>query len=131
MHFARWTILIGFALSAAALALPYLSAPLLGNVNGIEGDAWPVLVFLAPAGLLAIVGDRAEGLRPVAAIAAILSASVALLFAVAKVADAASAADTARATGGEGSIGLGAWALVATVLVALIGCVAALSRRVR
>lgn len=131
MHFARWIILIGFALSAAALALPYLTAPLLGNVNGIEGDAWPVLLFLAPAALLAIFGDRAEGLRPLGAVVAILSGAGGLLFAVAKVADAAAAADTARAVSGEGSIGLGAWTLVATALLALAGCVAALSRRVR
>lgn len=130
MHFARWIILIGYALAAAALALPYLSAPLIGHVNGVEGDAWPVLLFLFPAALLALAGDRGEGFGPVSAVIAIVSCSVALLFAVAKVADAADAADLARAASGDGSIGMGAWALVVTTLVTIGGCVAALSRRV-
>ena len=84
MHYSRLLSVIGVALSGAALLLPFATFPSQGDVNGIDGDAWPVMILLGPVLLLAVVGDRREGHRTPVAITTILLSCGAVVFAVAK-----------------------------------------------
>ncbi|NNF68777.1 MAG: hypothetical protein HKN01_03315 [Acidimicrobiia bacterium] len=129
MHFSRWIILVAAATCAVSLGLTFLDTPT-GSTNGIDGDAWPILFFLALPVLLALVGDRAEGMRPFLALVTIVSAALAALFAVTKVVDAVRAADTAVSIAGSGSVGTGAWVLLGATVALLGGAAATLSRRV-
>ncbi|MBT8198634.1 MAG: hypothetical protein KJO84_09090 [Acidimicrobiia bacterium] len=129
MHFSRWIILVAAATCAVSLGLTFLDTPT-GSTNGIDGDGWPILFFLALPVLLALVGDRAEGMRPILALVTIVSAALAALFAVTKVVDAVRAADTAVSIAGSGSVGTGAWVLLGATVALLGGAAATLSRRV-
>jgi hypothetical protein len=130
MHTSRVVILAGTLLGAAALLMPFVSSPMTGSVNGIEGYAWPAVALAAVPALMALVGDRREGfLTPFALLAIVITAGAAL-FSVAKAIDAADAAQTARTLLGEGSVGTGTWVLLVAMLTVLTGSVLTLSRRV-
>jgi hypothetical protein len=131
VHSSRWVIISGSALAALALFAPFLSAPLLETVNGIEADAWPAAVLLALPFLAALTGDRAEGFHRITAIGLIILTDIAVVFAVFKLVDAVRAARTARDLAGAGSAGFGPWLLLAATVIVLAGCVMSLSRRVR
>lgn len=128
MHPARWTVVGGFAACVVSLALGFVTLPLTGTISGISGDGWPILLILAIPLILAILGDRTEGLGPVASTAAIALCGVAVVFAVAKFVDARLAVDTAGSSG-TATIGPGIWLMLAGAVVALIGSVASTSRR--
>jgi hypothetical protein len=132
MHLSRIAILTGALVAGIAQFLPFLRLPLekTPTVGGVEGAAWPVLVFLALPVVLAVTGDRAEGFGRVAAAVAIVSSAIAVVFAVSKLADALAAARDARDLVGGGSVGPGVWILLAGCLVALSGSVFTLSRSV-
>ncbi len=118
--------MLAVALSGGSLLLPFLTLPSQGTVNGIEGDAWPILILLGPVLLPAILGDRREGLRTPVALLTVVFSCGAVLFAVAKLIDAARAADQAG-----GSVGLGSWAILVAAVATLAASLAAtLSRRV-
>ncbi|MFQ5947704.1 MAG: hypothetical protein ACE5KX_02440 [Acidimicrobiia bacterium] len=126
MHRSRIVVLVGAALAAGSLPLPFMRRPEFGTTNGLEGDAWPVLLLLAPVVIFAAFGDRAEGSGPIGAITSIGFSGLAVLFAVVKLTDAATAVRNID----EGGIGVGAWVLVAASLVVLTGTGLGLSRRV-
>lgn len=116
--------IVGTAFAALSMPFPFATLPVLGVLNGIEADAWPSLIPLLPLVLFASMGDWGRGLRPTAAIAVIVPACLAVIFAVAKLADAVLAV---RATTGA-SMGAGAFVLLGGTLIALGGAAAALSR---
>ncbi len=124
MHRSRIIILLGAAAALAALAFPFLELPVQGSVNGFEGDAWPAAAALGIPALLAVFGDRAEGLRAPAALVAIAIAGLAVTFAAFKLADAVKAADD-----GGGSLGPGPWILLVSTLLALAGGLSSLTKR--
>lgn len=130
MHPSRIVILTGTALGAVALVLPFVSSPLIGTINGIDGYAWPAVALAALPALLALLGDKREGFWTPLALLAIVATAGAALFSVAKAIDAADAAQTARTLAGEGAVGVGAWVLLVAMVTALIGSVLTLSRRV-
>jgi hypothetical protein len=125
VHYSRLLTLIGVALTGGALALPFVTFPILGTTNGIEGDAWPIMILLGPVAVLALLGDRREGHRTPIAVAVVALSCGAVVFAVAKLADAAKAADTAN-----GSIGAGSWVMIITAVATVAASLATLSRRV-
>ena len=132
MHLSRITIMSGTALAIAALFLPFLEVPVagVGTVGGVEGAAWPALIFLAVPVILAVTGDRAEGFAKPASAVTIVLCALAVVFAVTKLADALAAARSARDLVGDGGVGVGAWVLLAGCGLALAGSVFTLSRRV-
>jgi hypothetical protein len=131
MHTSRWIILAGSGVALVALFLPFLGAPLLGTVDGFEGDAWPAAALLAVPALAAVAGDRAEGFRRWVAVATIAVTDIAVVFAVFKLVDAYRAARTARAAADAGTVGAGPWVLAVGATIVLIGCLMSLSRKVR
>jgi hypothetical protein len=94
-------------------------------VNGFDGYAWPAVVMLAVPALAAVVGDRAESLRPTLAVGAVGVAGVAIVIAALKLADAAKAAETPGAT-----LGAGPWVLLGACLLGMAGALASLTRRI-
>jgi hypothetical protein len=119
-------VLAGSGLAGAALFLTQVRFPVVGSVNGIDGDAWPVLIPLAPLLLLTLFGDRVEGYRPAAGLLGILFACAAVVFAAIKTADAVLAARSAG-----GSVGAGPWLVLAATAVVVVGTVLGMSRRLR
>ncbi|NNF65616.1 MAG: hypothetical protein HKN07_15340 [Acidimicrobiia bacterium] len=128
MHPARWTVVGGFVTCAISLALGFVTLPLTGTISGLSGDGWPILLILAIPLALAVLGDRTEGLGPIASTAAIALCGVAVVFAVAKFVDARLAVDAAGSSGAA-SIGPGIWLMLTGAVIALMGSVASTSRR--
>lgn len=126
MHRSRLLTLAGTAIAALALFLPQARFPLRGPVDGFEGAAWPVMLLLAPAAILALLGDRPEGHRLPVAVFAVLLSCGALVFAVAKVVDAAVAAGAVEG----GVVRSGAWAVLAGTTITLVGSLLSFSRRI-
>jgi len=124
VHRSRRTVLFGTMLTAGIVMLPIVNLPT-GTVNGVEGDAWPVLILLGPVLMLFLVGERIE--HPIAFITVIgiLLAATALGFSIIKLVDAHRAVSDAG-----GTIAIGAWALPVASAVALAGALLGLSRRV-
>jgi len=124
VHLWRLITLVGTGFAALAMAFPFATLPVVGVIAGIEAEAWPALLPLIPVGAAAAFGDWGRGLRPPVAIPLILSASLAVLFAVFKLTDAlVSVGNTAGA-----SLGAGAFVLLGGTLIALAGTAVALSR---
>ena len=125
MHRSRRTLLLGTLLAALVILLPVAALPNLGTINGIDGNAWPVLIPLVVALVLFLFGDRAERPAPPVTVIAALLATAGLGFSIVKLLDAHRAVSDAG-----GSVGIGAWALPVTSAVALLGALLGLSRRV-
>jgi hypothetical protein len=125
VHRSKRTLLVGTLLTALVILLPCAHLPTVGAINGIDGDAWPVLIPLGSALVLFLIGDRVE--RPATAITAIaiLLTVAGLNFSTIKLLDAHRAVSD---TGG--SVAIGAWALPLTSGVTLVGAFLGLSRRV-
>jgi len=125
VHRSRRTLLLGILVTGLVILLPVADLPTLGAINGIDGDAWPVLIPLVSALALFLFGDRAERpAHPVTVIAALLT-TAGLGFSIVKLLDAHRAVSEAG-----GNVGIGAWALPLTAAVALLGALLGLSRRV-
>ena len=123
MHRSRLMMLAGSALALVSLPLPHIRLPVVGSVNGFDGDSWPAAVVLLVLAALAVTGDRGEGFGVARALAAVALAGIAVVFTSFKLADALEAVEEA------GSVGIGMWVLVAAVLLALAGSVFSLSRK--
>lgn len=130
MHPSRIVILLGFTASAVSLALPFITGQLTGATNGIDGDAWPAVILLAPVAIGAILGDRREGFGRWTAVLAALVAGGATVFAVQKLIDATRAVQLLERVGIEASVGPGPWVLIAGCLTVLVGATLSLSRRI-
>jgi hypothetical protein len=123
VHAGRLAVLAGLGFAGIALFLPFASFPIVGPVDGIEGDAWPVLIPLLPIAVRVAVGNRSFGYRPPSGVAMLGLSGAAIVFAAAKVADASAAVSAA----GEGaSVGGGAWVLLAATIVVAGGHVVAM-----
>lgn len=122
MHASRPVVISGFGFAAIALALPFVTFPVIGAVGGLSADAWPALLPLAPAVATALLGDWARGSRPAIGAVSLLFACGGLVFSVVKLADAILAA---RHVAGA-SVGAGAPVLVAGTATVVIGAVLAL-----
>lgn len=123
MHPARIVVVVAAALSAAVLVGPFATSEAFGTIDGIAGDAWPIVFVLLPVVALAVTGDRFDGWGPFIGPVVIGLGCAGFLWAVVKIADAVRAANE---HGGE--IGWGAWGLAATTLVIIVGGVLGLSR---
>ena len=126
MHPWRIVTLSGSAICALALLLPLASFPVIGPVDGIDGQAWPVFIPIGLILLMVLVAPWREGLPPVPGVTAVILAASAVAFAAVKFADAVVAARDAA-----GSLGAGSWLLLAGTVVVGIGGVLSLSRKVR
>jgi hypothetical protein len=116
--------MLGVAATGAALLLPQVRFAAIGSIDGFRGDAWPVLLPLAPAVLAAILGRRSLPVHPAAGLAVVACGCLAFLFAVAKLLDAGRAVADAG-----GSVGAGAWVVPAAVLVVVGGGLVGMVRR--
>lgn len=118
-------LLVGTALAALSLALPFVDFAAQGTVNGIDGYAWaPVALLVLPAAFT-VLGDRAEGFATPLAIIAVAACGLAVVLAAFKLADAATASNVPDA-----SLGIGPWVLAGASLVALAGAVLSMTQRI-
>lgn len=131
MHLSRLVILAGAVTAAGSTLLSFLRGATTGTVGGITADGWPALLLLLPPAVAAVLGDRREGFRPLAAVLAGSLAAAATLFSVAKLLDAHAAVRTLASVGVPASVGAGAWLLAVGCVTALVGAVLAPSRRIR
>lgn len=123
MHRSRRLAALGVMVAGASLALPFATLPD-GTATGIDADAWPAMLLLAPVMLMAVAGDRGDAPPAAAVVAAAVLSAGAVGFAMIKLTDAwTAAADTA------GSVGPGGWVLAAGTAVALLGCLLGFGRR--
>lgn len=125
MHRSRVVLIAAAALGLLSLVLPFVRFAQLGSVNGFDGYGWPAVVILGVPALAAVVGDRAEPLRPTIAVAAIGLAGAAIVMAALKLADAVKAATTPEAT-----LGAGPWALLGACVLGMAGALSSLTRRI-
>ena len=125
MHRSRVTILAGAVIAIVALPLPLIRFPASGSVSTINGDGWPAVLLIAVAALLALLGDRAEGLAMPSAVVAAAAAGLALVFSALKLDDASNAVDRVP----DASIGIAAWVLLAASIITLVGTALTLSRK--
>jgi hypothetical protein len=125
MHRSRRLAVLGVVLGAASVPLTFATLPPEGPVGGIDGQAWPAMLFLVPILLMAITGDRREAPPIWSAVGAAMLAAGCLAFAAVKVVDAwMAAADV------SGSVGPGAWMLVVAAIVTAAGAALGFSRRI-
>jgi len=123
IHPARLMVAAGTLLAGLSLLLTFASFPVIGPIDGIDGDAWPAVLPLLPVFALSVFGDRTLGHRPQVGVPALALACAAVVFAAAKAADASRAVGAA----GEGAaVGLGTWALLLSCGVVAAGEVVAL-----
>jgi hypothetical protein len=126
VHYSRLVSLSGVLTTGLALFLPQARFPVVGPVDGFDGDAWPVMLPLALVALLAVVGDRREGHGVAAGIPAVVLCCAALVFGVAKAVDAAAAAGAVEG----GAVRAGPWVVLTGTAVALLGSLLSFSRRI-
>ncbi len=131
MHPSRIVIVAGTGIGAVSLLLPFLTAPLLGTINGAGAAAGAAVVLLLVPAAVALLGDRREGFGLPTALITAGCAAAATIFAAAKVVDALAAARDVRAAGVAAQVGPGPWTLLAGCAVVVAGIIASLSRRVR
>lgn len=113
MHPFRLVVLGGTGFAVLAMLLPFASFPVVGTVDGVTADAWPALLPLLVAALIALTGRSSQGLDAIAGVTAVTAGALALLFSLVKMTDAILAVrDTAGA-----SLGPGGWVLSAATLV--------------
>jgi hypothetical protein len=124
VHPWRIITIVGAAFAALSLVFPFATLPVFGVLDGVAADAWPALLPLLPPILVAALGDWRRGLRPMVAVPVILTACLAVLFAVVKLTDALVAV---RATAGA-ALGAGGFVLLGGTLISLGGTAVALSR---
>jgi Na+/melibiose symporter-like transporter len=130
VHASRLVIVAGTGIGAISLLLPFLTAPLLGTVDGAGAAAGVAVVLLLVPAAAALFGDRHEGFGLVAAVVTGVCAATATIFAAAKVVDALAAARDVRDAGVTAQVGAGPWTLLAGCAIVLVGIIASLSRRV-
>jgi len=122
MHASRPVVLAGTVFAVLALFLPFARFPVVGSVDGLGSDAWPALLPLVPAVVIALLGDWTQGSRPFTGTVALVLACGGLLFAVVKFADALlSVRDVVGA-----SFGTGAPVLMVAVAAVVAGSALAL-----
>jgi hypothetical protein len=124
MHVSRPVVLTGTLFAVIALALPFASFPVIGAVDGIRADAWPVAAVLAPAALLAALGDWSRGSGPLAGGVALVGACAGLVFSIVKIAD---AVVSVRGIAGA-SVGPGGGVLALGTATVVTGSILALRR---
>lgn len=126
MHHSRLISLAGVLIAGLALFLPQARFPVVGPVDGFDGDAWPVMVPLVMVALLAVLGERRAGHGVAAGILAVVLCCAALVFGVAKAVDAAAAAGAVEG----GAVRAGPWVVLAGSALALLGSLLSFSRRI-
>ena len=126
MHYSRLVSLSGVLITGLALFLPQARFPVVGPVDGFDGDAWPVMLPLALVALLALLGDRREGHGVAVGVLAVVLCCAALVFGVAKAVDAVAAAGAVEG----GAVRAGPWVVLAGSVLALLGSLLSFSRRI-
>ena len=129
MQRGRLLILLAAALGALSLLFPYFEADDLGNVSATTAGALLPVVAIVGTGVLALAGDRREGLTGLGAVAAAATVMLALVVTGAITIDAVLAGRDAGRLEIDSSIRSGLWTLVVASIAATIGVLAAMSRR--
>ena len=80
MHKQRLIIMVISILGMLATFMPWVKAPLIGSVNGTEGDGWITLGLFAVALVMSLLGDRTQKIVTkkiyIASIASIIAAVI-------------------------------------------------------
>jgi len=129
MQRGRWLIIVAAALGALSLLVPYFEADALGAVSGATAGALLPVAAIIGAAVIALAGDRKEGLTGLGSVAAAATVALALVVTGAITIDAVLAGREADRLGVDAAIRGGLWTLVAASIAATIGVLAAMSRR--
>ena len=83
MHKQRIIIIVIAALGILATFMPWVKAPIIGSVNGTDGDGWITLVLFAVALVISLLGDRTQKIETkkmyIASLVSIIAAVVGIL----------------------------------------------------
>jgi hypothetical protein len=121
-HASRIVIDVGVLVTMAAMSLRFVNGGA-GNVHSVAADALPALLLLVPVFLITLIPDHSRPVPAPLGWPALLFGIAAFPYAIIKFIDASTIADTVA-----GSVGLGAYLLVAGTGVALAGIVLGLTR---
>jgi hypothetical protein len=83
MHKQRIIIIVIAGLGMLATFMPWIKAPIIGSVNGTDGDGWITLVLFAVALVMSLLGDRTQKIKTkkiyIASLVCIIAAVVGIL----------------------------------------------------
>jgi len=85
MNRQRLAILIIASLGALATFMPWVKAPIVGTINGTEGDGWITLVLFAIPLIISLLNDRTKSLQGGLLIGAIIPGLLAGVIAIWKI----------------------------------------------
>lgn len=117
MNKQRLGILITAALGALATFMPWVKMPLVGTVNGTQGDGWITFaLFLVPV-VLTLLNDKSVPLKGAKLYGSIACAIIASLIGILKVSELSSISDSsgnefAKALSDSISIGFGLYMVI-------------------
>jgi hypothetical protein len=124
-HASRIVIDAGVLLAMAAMSMPFVIADS-GDRSALDADALPVLLLLLPIFVVTLIPDHTRPIHPVAGWASLAFGLAALPYALVKMLDATILADTL-----DGSVGLGAWLMVISCFVTVVGIGIGIYRQLR
>lgn len=87
MNKQRNAILIVSGLGVLATFLPWVKAPIIGSVNGTDGDGWITLVLFAVPLAISLLGDKTKAITGGQLYGAILPALLAGIIGALKISD--------------------------------------------
>ena len=83
MHKQRIIIIVIAALGMLATFMPWIKAPIIGSVDGTDGDGWITLALFAVALAISLLGDRTQKIKTkklyIASLAGIIAAGIGIL----------------------------------------------------
>jgi len=124
-HASRIVIDVGVLITMAAMSLPFVVSDL-GDRSALEADALPAVLLLLPIFAVTLIPDHTRPLHPVASWVSLVLGLAALPYAIVKLLDAGILADTL-----DGSLGLGAYALIVGTITTVVGIAIGLYRDLR
>jgi hypothetical protein len=87
MNKQRLAILIAAGLGALATFLPWVKAPIVGTINGTEGDGWITLVLFSVPLVISLLNDRTKAVKGGILYGAIIPSIIAGIIGIWKIID--------------------------------------------
>jgi hypothetical protein len=90
MHKQRIIVIVIAALGMLATFMPWVKAPIIGSVDGTDGDGWITLVLFAVALVMGLLGDRTQKIETKKMYIASIATAIAALVGIWDIIDAKS-----------------------------------------
>lgn len=87
MNKQRVAILIIAAFGMLATFMPWVKIPIMGSINGTEGDGWITLGFYAIPLILTLIGDKTKSIKGGMLVGVIIPSILASVFGIYKIYD--------------------------------------------